>query len=96
MTLSAVPPFIRDRNIRFDLCASCTMPRSDRHHRSGYRMHRSPYDIPGHPFMDPALSPILVPAPRAADPCNNGHCVRHSGHDGDHLDRWGDSFPRPR
>ena len=41
------------RNVKYDLCDRCTMPRKDRHHLPGYRMDRSPYDIPGHAFVAP-------------------------------------------
>ena len=39
------------RRIKYDLCDACDMPRRDRHHDAGYRMHRTPYDIPGHKFV---------------------------------------------
>jgi len=46
------------RAIRYDLCEACTMPRRDRHHEPGYRMERTPYDIPGHPFKEPGRCPV--------------------------------------
>jgi hypothetical protein len=46
-------PDVTALRLRYDLCDSCTMKRSDRHHLPGYRMDRSPYDIPGHRFVDP-------------------------------------------
>jgi len=46
---------------RHDLCWSCKMPRTDRHHDADYRMHRSPYDIPGHVFVAPPAAPVDWP-----------------------------------
>lgn len=46
-------PDVTALRIRYDLCDLCTAPRGDRHHSPGYRMDRSPYDIPGHAFVDP-------------------------------------------
>lgn len=91
-----VPAFVRDRAMRFDLCADCMMPRSDRHHGATYRMARSPYDIPRHGFVDPSALVVAVPADRPSDPCRHGHCVLTLGHSGDHLDRYGSSFPKAR
>jgi hypothetical protein len=120
MTTTAVRPDVKARCVRFDLCGRCTMPRNDRHHDPRYRMHRTPYDIPGHAFSDPALLVVTVPAvcrcgrqvrPDQAvgedgnhydcgelpDPCRHGHCVLDRDHAAaDHLDRYGDPFPRAR
>jgi hypothetical protein len=51
-----------NRRVRFDLCDDCDAPRGDRHHLPGYVMDRSPYDIPGHAFVDPspALSALVA------------------------------------
>ena len=97
MTTTAVRPDVKARCVRFDLCGRCTMPRNDRHHDPRYRMHRTPYDIPGHAFSDPALLVVTVPADRHPNPCRHGHCVLDRDHAAaDHLDRYGDPFPRAR
>ena len=41
------------RRIRYDSCDRCDLARGDRHHDPAYRMHRTPYDFPSHPFVDP-------------------------------------------
>lgn len=35
------------------LCLACGAAPDDRHHQPGYRMERSPYDIPGHEYIAP-------------------------------------------
>jgi hypothetical protein len=39
------------RNVKYDLCSACTMPRSDSHHSATYKMARTAYDIPRHAFV---------------------------------------------
>jgi len=60
--LVADRPDVVARRLKFDLCADCDMDRDDRHHSPGYRMDRSPYDIPGHAFVSMADVLALVSA----------------------------------
>lgn len=57
------------RNIKYDLCEACRMPRQDRHHSANYKMDHSAYDIPRHEFV----------APYAGDPTCS-HAVTNCPH----------------
>lgn len=61
MTTTTVRPDVKARALKYDLCGLCTMPRSDRHHDPRFKMHRTPYDVPGHAFSDPALLVVDPP-----------------------------------
>ena len=52
--------------LMFDLCASCRSGFSDRHHSPGYKMDRSPYDVPGHKFLP--MSSVLSAVKAAGGP----------------------------
>lgn len=52
--------------LAFGLCSDCRSPFADRHHSPDYRMDRSPYDIPGHKFVD--MSDALAAVKAAGGP----------------------------